>query len=469
MTDSTQQTETPATQAPTTVERINSIISQLNTHRDPEMFGEEIDDDFEMDTYVTGGTWFKKDGKWFKNVNGVTTEVNPDALEYLNHNCRNFFLFNTSDEFCNGRLELQKTIIEKIKNNLPIDVEISQLINFLVENMSQNYEAFKNAIQNLHPFFVITMLKSFGFTMDDSYIHQDKIYINSVKHWIANGLPKYVTNPADRSKILNQNNNILNFLGLLVNYINANPGILNTNKGYDIATYEEMARKAAGEEITVNNRDQVYNIRFTNYSEALRYLQASIRNNMRRFNLYPLLYMRPNISGLYVPGMFGMFGGGNRRYAANPTVQVGGTIYQYQVQQLNNPENVNCGTRYANMMYNRLTSKLAAGNKKLHDRDQAHFKNLIQNLKTYEERLYKFLSTFGNYVDNGGQYSTNANVVKSGEMKRFVDGLRLRGNNVWNQEAKIVNALLRIANYVDSLPAGQGPRGRVNEVPIPII
>lgn len=456
-----QQGPVNAQQQPTAADRINTILAQLNQHRDPEMFGEDLDDDFDMDTYVTGGTWFKQGGKWYKNVNGVTTEVEPDATNYLAYNCKMYFP-GYNDQDCENLLNYQKAIIENSKTGAPIDTYINAIIEALRRFMSTDFDSFKLTLRTLHPYFILLMLKSFGFT-----INKDTGEINSVAYWRNNILPTYVKDQVQRDAILNQNNNILSFLNLLVHYVNANPGILNANKGYDANTYEQMARKAAGEEITVNNRDQVYNIRFTNYSEALRYLQASIRNNMRRFNLNPLLYMRPNISGLYVPGMFGMFGGGNGRYAANPSVQVGGTVFQYQVQQLNNPENVNCGTKYANMMYGRLTSKLAAGNKKLHDRDEAHFKNLIQNLKTYEDRLYKFLSTFGNYVDNGGQYSTNANVVNSGEMKRFVDGLRLRGTNVWNQEGKIVNALLRIANYVDSLPAGQA--GRVNEAPIPLM
>jgi len=458
-------------------DEINRILAQLNTHRDPVMFGEELDDDFEMDTYITGNTWFKKDGKWMKNENGVTTEVPVNADRYINTDCR-LFLNGANDDMCTVFLKAQQEIIENDGNhqnqnggNYQIGGDRQDKINALIDDlanyMSRNYDAFKTTVKQLHPYFVLLMLKSFGFT-----INSETGEINSVSYWIRNTLPTYVADEGRRRRILDKSTKILDFLNILVHYINANSGILNTNKGYDVNTYETMARKAAGEELpNINGKDQVYNIRFTNYSEALRYLQASIKNNMRRFNINPLLYMRPHISGLYVPGMFGMFGGANGRYAANPTVQVGGVVLQYQVQQLNNPENINCGTKYANMMYNRLTSKLAAGNKKLHSRDEAHFKNLIQNLKTYEDRLYKFLSNFGNYVENGGQYSTNSNVVNSGEMKRFVDGLRLRGINVWNQEGKIVNALLRIANYVDSLPMNQGPAGnyRVNEAPIPLM
>jgi hypothetical protein len=436
---------------------IQIILDNLNANPPAaDLFGPEIDENYDEESYISGGMWFKEKGQWYRVYNGTRMAAPADYSQYLGADCRTMFP-GYDDRDCERALILQ----QEIMNGDDIEGNVNALVDDLIAKLATNYQNFKNTVQNLHPYFVLLMLKSFGFTVD-----RDARKINSVNYWINNTLPNYIKDQAKRDKILNRDNHIIDFLNILVRYINANPGILNANKAYDVNSYEQMAKESAGQD-PLASINQVYHLRFPSYTEALRYIQASLRNNQRQYNLNPLLYLRPNISNLYIPGAFGMMGGAGSHggHGGNPTVQVGGRAYQFQIQQLNNMNNINCGTRFANIMYQRLISKLANNGKKLHQNDADQFKNLVQNLKTYEDRMYKFLSTFGDFVDNGGQYQTNAQDITRGEMKRFVDGLRLRGSNIWNQESKIVNALLKIANYVDSLPAGAN---KVNEAPIPL-
>lgn len=446
----------PATSG-TAASGIQNILNNLNANPPAaDLFGPEIDEEYDEESYISGGMWFKEKGQWYRVYNGTRMAAPADYSQYLGADCRTMFP-GYADRECEDALIIQ----QEIYNGNNIEANVDALVDKLIDKLATNYQNFKTTVQNLHPYFVLLMLKSFGFTID-----RDTRKVNSVNYWINNTLPNYIKDQAKRDKILNRDNHVIDFLNILVRYINANPGILNAGKAYDVNSYEQMAKESAGQDPS-SNINQVYHLRFPSYTDALRYIQMSLKNNQRQYNLNPLLYLRPNISSLYIPGVFGMMGGAGSHggHGANPTVQVGGRAYQFQIQQLNNMNNINCGTRFANIMYQRLNSKLASNGKKLHQNDADQFKNLVQNLKTYEDRMYKFLSTFGDFVDNGGQYQTNAQDITQGEMKRFVDGLRLRGSNIWNQESKIVNALLKIANYVDSLPAGAN---KVNEAPIPL-
>jgi len=436
-------------------ESIDDLLNELN--KKEKEVASEIDEDY--DDFIEGNQWFKDDkGMYYKFEDGKKKPYIFDDARYDN-DCARFMDMDICDTLRGLIGETIRSVGEKEKLT-----HINKLADFLQNIMTMQYAKFKKIINEIHPAFILLILRSFGFTMNE-----DTKEIHSVEYWLKNIIPKYYIGGMTSDRFYDENRNLIHFLSLLVAFINANPGILNRESVYDFAEYEKRARSIVGESDTIIDgfgkpiRDRVYNIPNANYTNILRYVQNSIITNKRRYNLNPMLYLRfrPAISGLYVPGYNGtMFGGGNC-----PSVQVGGVYYQYQVQQLNNMNGINCGTRFANMLYQKLSDRLGSFNKKLHEKDVKHFQAMLKNLKTHEEKMYKWLTTYGDYVQNTNNYSIGNSNVTFNDMKKFVEGLKIRGLNIWNQEEKIVGALLKIANFVDSIG---NATGTTNSVPIPI-
>lgn len=440
---------------------IKKLLDDLNKFPEQPTFGEE-ELDFE-DEYIEGGIWFKKvvDDKngekkveWLKLENNELVNKPADEAVLL-ADCMKSLKY--TDGECNALYGEMDNIYKKQEN---YQGEINTITDELAKQMTDKYDDFKKSIKDLHPKFILLILSSFGFTVNDNEAAQQ---VNSVEYWVKNTLRKHITDD-NLDNVIIKNKKLLNLLQILVNFINANPGILNPDQNtYDTKSYDKYVRGQLGENNALNvpgERDRIYSIRFSSFSDAIRYVKNAIALNKRRYMFNPIsyLWLMRQRSGFnnYFPGM--QYGGGN------PSVQVGGQYFQYQVQQFNNMSNVNCSTRYANMMFQRLKSKLAASNKKLHTKDEEQFKIMVENLKKKENKMYQFLSTMGDYVDNNRGYSSVTQTIRYNDMKRFVDGLKFYGVNIWNQEEKLMDALLKLAIIVDRLSKTQN----VREVPIPL-
>lgn len=463
--------------APDYDQSIQDAIKVMNDYESSQNKESEMDDKFNIDDLIEGGLWFTRDGEdkstgqkkkmYYKIVdeNGkhVSKLIEPTGA-LIRQDC--FKAIGDNDE-C---LEL----VERMKNIVAKQGDFNGNINLLTETLLRtlsDYDNFKAILKDIHPYFILLILKSFGFAKNE-FNNQ----ITPVSHWLSKTFPKYlakngVPNPQGIINTI-KTGNLINFLTLMVNYINANPGIFKSDSVYDKDTYEQRVRKAVGEpedypSTTADKyKDRVYNVRFRSYAEALQYIKNAINVHRRRFNVNPMRFFRfksffPSLGGLNANNGF-MFGGSN---GGNPSVQVGGVWYQYQTQQFNNMNNVNCGTKFSQMMFNRLKSKLNTSNRKLHDNDEKNFKDMLQNLKTLEDKMYKYLSTMGDYVDGNRQYSNPQETVRYGEMQRFVDGLRHRGLRYMDQETKIIDALWRIANALDGK---SGNFNNIKETPIPL-
>jgi len=459
----------------TAEDRIKEAIDSLEkAKKDEPLFGEELDDDLNLDDLIKGGVWFKRGGKYYKVEKDPVTgkaqakEKKWDDVVYLD-DCIAF-----SNEQNPAKVESTKREcaiilenIQKIIANDNVGTSVMMLTHYLSEIMKTKYDNFKAIINKLHPYTILLILQAFGFT-----INLDTNQVFDVKHWYENTFEKFMPGPKTKAKFEDKTTHMFDFLNVLVHFINANPGILNADTVYDNDTYEATVRKSVGEGPTIPNADgsyidRVYNIRFDGTSQALAYIKNSLIQQRRRFNLSPMTFFRfrsylPSLAGLYIPrfsGNHGMFGGSRSGHQ----VQVGGQYFQYQVQQFNNMDNVNASARFAEQMFKRLNTRLNAANKKLHQKDIENFNLMLEKLKSHENKMYKFLSTFGDYVENTPGYGYRNETVRANDMKKFVEGLKNRGTRYLDLEEKIIDAIYKISLVADKVSGST-----VKEGPIPL-
>jgi hypothetical protein len=101
------------------------------------------------------------------------------------------------------------------------------------------YTDARNEISQMHPLVAIRTLQKFGFRDREEYdpvCRSRVLKIESKDHWVANYLSTKFAGKVDPTtntpveQIITQNEKLLDYLQLLVEYVNANPAILNGDK-----------------------------------------------------------------------------------------------------------------------------------------------------------------------------------------------------------------------------------------------
>ncbi|AYV84663.1 MAG: hypothetical protein Hyperionvirus33_6 [Hyperionvirus sp.] len=111
------------------------------------------------------------------------------------------------------------------------------------------YDASKDEIKQMHPVVAARTLEKFGFRVkvfEDTECKMPIKKFETVEHWVGNVLSKDEWKKPDKNgvtlqKTIEENEKLLNYLKLLVEYINANPAILN-GKAFASKTAEAAGR-----------------------------------------------------------------------------------------------------------------------------------------------------------------------------------------------------------------------------------
>lgn len=262
------------------------------------------------------------------------------------------------------------------------------------------YNVAKNEISQMHPMIALRTLQKFGFREHEVYDSVSKMNIKKVEtvdHWITNQLSKQFTD-IELVNIIKTNDKLLEYLKLLVEYINANPAILNSsfnssnNGNNNIGTSEsrgifepsEFARKIGIKVQLVPTSQALLSMRQNELTLLRERLRQNYETNKMNVEMNKIIF--PNFNVAYP----------NINNINNINVMMGGAFGDI----LNEPKKMSGAEVLYAIIRNDL-AELETRGKKLSQDEINRLTKLMDRLKANEDELVKidiYLREFRNYV-----------------------------------------------------------------------
>lgn len=269
------------------------------------------------------------------------------------------------------------------------------------------YKASVDEIKNMHPILARQTLRKFGFQPEwvyDSFAHTKIRKVQSLDSWINKVLPNYFKTDQIKQNI-RENKNLLNYLSLLTQYINANPGILNKN-------YQGTTEEAKGLFI-IPPYPKALNMKLRHDPNGIYTPAYDLSLLKKQMAFYR--YLRPPFSmgafgSNFTPGFgFAQVGGGPRcEILLNNFNQTG----EYDVR----------GGKVLNGIFQELISKLESRGKKISPTDLGCIKDHINKLSQLETELIRslcYIEEYGRLIEALGDRSSET--VTQRNLREFVD------------------------------------------------
>ena len=185
--------------------------------------------------------WYRTpDGRLYTNTDKGQVFYDEESVENArvltsNFKCYSTLLQGTQDE-------CKKYMYQCLLNADPND--INECLQYW--NRKDFYTVSVNEIKSMHPLVALRTLQKFGFREHDMYDNECGRKLRKVEtkeHWVKNYMSTKFTGKVDNAgrkveDIVTQNDKLLDYLQLLVEYVNANPAIL--NKDYSGKTTESQ-------------------------------------------------------------------------------------------------------------------------------------------------------------------------------------------------------------------------------------
>jgi len=241
-------------------------------------------------------------------------------------------------------------------------------------------------LSKIHPKIILYILDSFGFMFD-----LINLQIVSVDYWIKNLLPNILLSNTD--KFIKTNTKTIQLLNCLVKFINE----LELFKSmYLQQDYDDMIKQY----IPGASDTQIYNVRFNNIFERDMYLE-NVKKSQQDIDQYKKYNQYSNsFNNLNVLDMFNLTGGNKKRE-----------------QYLDFSDK-------AIIAYNELKNRLHKFNKKIGEKDEINFSNMISNLKIYQGIANEYayhLNRYPNTDSKDIQDSINNLKKYYGEIEKLKD------------------------------------------------
>jgi hypothetical protein len=179
------------------------------------------------------GIWYRDNtGRLYRDINNTRAYYGDNDPETEKMLRKDFKCYST---LLKGKPEdCEKYMIQCLLNGDANDVQAC------IDNWKQKdfYQVARDEIRNMHPQVALATLKKFGFGQreeHDEIAGVSLIKIESRDHWVKNQLEPLWKKKTDSSgtdtvaDIINKNTELLDYLDLVVQYVNANPAILNKN------------------------------------------------------------------------------------------------------------------------------------------------------------------------------------------------------------------------------------------------
>jgi len=383
-------------------------------------------EDEEVNPKIKHGLWFKNFlGHYYKyNKNGVAEKV-PVPQDMTN--C--FGLYIKSSEKCSAFM----TILTNKKDSFS-----KEAIKDIVLHDDEFYEDISDKINDLHPKIALTILRKFGFK-----INKNTNEIVSVSRWLDGLAQNYfdLGNPAgakDYQILIKGNKKLISFLNLLVQYVNANPGIL--DKSYQgVAAQEDLEdyvnsqfqNDPINDDAPPNTYTGAYfatgtendKIMYGGASVALPFMFVS----SRPLNKTTLRHLINNASAFNNPGL-----------------QTGGFDNVYETSTARNIKN---STSKQLVNYFNYLVKLA--NAKNVNIDKNYINDLIKKLEVYENNILSALSTINNYTLTNKSFGSG-DAITLVVMENYLDTIVKYSQDSKGLEKEVISKINNIANKINT-------------------
>lgn len=414
-------------------EKLKILVEEIKKRPIPGIEEEEKN----INPKIKHGLWFKNFlGHYYKyNKNGVAEKVPvPQDKDYcLGLNIK-------SSEKCSAFL----TILAN--KNVGFSKEA---IKDIVLHDDEFYEDISDKINDLHPKIALAILSKFGFKVNEN-TEEGTIKIITVSYWLNKLAQKYFgyKNPNEIKEfqaLIKGNKKLINFLTLLVQYINSNPGILNRSyqgvatqddlEDYvndqfqnDIVNEDAPPNTYTGAYFAVGTENDNDNVMYGGASVALPFMFAS----SRPLNKSALRNLINNSSAFNAPGL-----------------QTGGYDNVYETSTARNIKN---STSKQLINYFNYLIKLA--NIKNVDIDKNYINDLIEKLQVYENNILSALSTINNYTQTNKSFGSG-NAISLVAMENYLDTIVKYSQDSKGLEKQIISKINNVANKINSSEPGR--------------
>jgi hypothetical protein len=318
------------------------------------------------------------------------------------------------------------------------------------------YTASTDEIKNMHPMVALRTLQKFGFMakpVEDSELKITIKKVESVDHWVKRVLSKTFGQQKSNAgeslqSIIEGNENILNYLRLLVEYVNGNPSILNRK---EIAgRTSEAAGKLARSELAYKLRIPM--IKQPKGPEATFYDYSMLKSYMDVPSLIPRRAISVPTSG-FGNQFAASFAGSMYRspfstssYGFQIPYQLGG-MYQAPAQ-----DQIVTGSEALLSLINNTVGDLKAMGKTIAQEDLDTIHKKVENMKNLENELVKtamYLEVYKYYIELFKNYKSEYLTLSQ------VQGLAEKYKDLLSKQSSEENLLVKILGSLQGLRQGK--------------
>lgn len=242
--------------------------------------------DDEVFDFITQNMW-KRSGDtlyMIKNGEKIIHDPNDKKFQELLTSSNNCFTTGSFNDKENCRAFMNECLLDHDPKNIMKCISVMENKDFAASARKE--------ISNMAPVVALNLLKKFGFRtykIFDMEANNDIMKVEDVSHWLKTYMKKIFDNDSKAQSAIEGNDKILQYLNLVVEFVNANPEILNPN--YSGATEEKVGKvkpNTYAEKLGIPmRRDNTYKPEF-----SINLLDTSLRSN----SIYGAQYRNPFMS-----------------------------------------------------------------------------------------------------------------------------------------------------------------------------
>lgn len=314
------------------------------------------------------------------------------------------------------------------------------------------YDVAKEDIQEMHPIVALRTLQKYGFRYISKYDDEAKMNLNKVepvKHWLENYMAKKFPDPEDQRSVQG-NTRLLDYLELIVQYVNANPTLINKHFS---GSSEEGAGKFLGTDFS--KRLQIKQRVEPGDSAAGLYginlLQSHMRTGLFGATMYKSPFSVSSNTGL----LRSPFGDAIFPLGAGLMVprQLGGNgYYGGQLYSKRTKEGIVGGSETLSNLILLNMNKLREHNKDITEADKNKINKKLANMHEVEKELYRnldYINSYGQLLDAMGDYNSQTLSIDS------LRDLTLRHKDLMDKHNKEEKGMLTVLGAIQKLIVGR--------------
>lgn len=388
------------------------------------------DNEDELLDLVTQNTWKRAGDKLYTIKNGVQVmhDLNDPEFAKLLTDKNNCYTTGTFKDKHSCRLFMNQCLLEQNPNNIMECIKVMEKNDFA--------QSAKQEIKDMTPIVALNFLKRFGFRTykaQDEEANTTLIKIEKVSSWLKFYMKTKFTDVTIQKAIEN-NDKILQYLKLVVEFVNANPSIL--NKNYDGPTEEQVGKIEADPYATKLGIP----LRRDNYSSSanINMLDTYLKNKSVGTLFKKPLYQHKNLNEpmqhILMPFMGNM-----------SKIQIGGNFNNVLMKRLVNETS---GAALMESIILNLIAKLKLQHKTLESSYLNKIFQKIKLLKKMEKQMIqniRYISEYSKLLDVFKNQKSET--LSESNLKDIVNS----NNNLYKKHSEEEQSMVKIINSINNL------------------